>query len=70
MADSGLHVMPFEVRAKPRAKIVRGDGLTNRTDIVALTLDREQHGPADCARRDPLPAPREFAQRQRVFLKD
>ncbi len=52
MADAGLHVVTFEIRAQFAAQLVRGRGLADRADVVALALHREQHGAADGARVD------------------
>src|SRR6516165_5906258 len=50
MADAGLHVVALEIGTQLPAKVVRGDRLANRADVVALALDGQQHGAADCAR--------------------
>src|SRR5262245_9916299 len=70
MPDPGLHVMALEIGAQSAAQVVRGRGLADRADVVALALDREQHGAPDRPRLDPLALPFELADRQRTFLKD
>src|ERR1700685_2535097 len=70
MADAGLHVMPFKIRTKVGAQVVRGNGLADRADIVAFALDLEQHGAADRGGLDLLSAPLKLAERKGVFLED
>jgi hypothetical protein len=70
MTDAGLHVVALQIRPQLAAHVVRGDRLTDGADVVALALDRQQHGAANGARVDALPVPFELAERQRVFLED
>ena len=60
MADPGLHVVPFEIRAQSRAQVVRSCRLADGADVVALTLDRQQHAALDGARLDALALPFEL----------
>ena len=64
MTDAGLQVVAFEIRPQLAAQIVRRDGLANRTDVVTLAFDGEQHGLADRGRINPMAVPFQFAQRQ------
>ena len=47
VADAGLQVVAFAVGEDVLAQGVGGHGLADRADVVALALDREQHGLAD-----------------------
>src|SRR5262245_56172338 len=67
--DAGLHMVSLEIGPQPRAQLVRGRGLADGADIVALAFDREQHGALDGARLDPLAAIFEPARRQNVLLE-
>ena len=49
---------------------MRGRGLADRADVVALAFDREQHRALDRPRLDRLALPFELAERQRTFLED
>ena len=49
---------------------MRGRGLADRTDIIALAFDGEQHGAPDGARLHALPAPFKPARGKGKFLKD
>ena len=64
MADAGLHVVALAIGPQAGAEIVRGRGLADRADVVALAFDREQHGAPDRPRLDRLALPFELAERQ------
>ena len=68
--DSRLHVVPLEIGTKPGAEIVRGRGLTDGADVVALAFGREQHRALDRPRLGRFAPPFELAKRQRAFVKD
>src|SRR5271169_3717008 len=61
--DTGLHVVALEIGPQLAAQVVRGDRLADGADVVALALDRQQHGLADRARIDLLAVPFQFAER-------
>src|SRR5262245_31659255 len=67
--DAGLHVVALEIGPQARAQLVRGRGLADGTDIVALAFDREQHGALDGARLDPVAPVVEPAGRQEMLLE-
>ena len=69
MADAGLHVVALEIGPQLAAQIVRGHGLADGADVVALAFDGQQHGFADRARIDTLAVPFELAERQRMVLE-
>src|SRR5262245_49371478 len=69
MSDAGLHVMALEIGTQSRAQLVRGRGLADGADVVALAFDSEQHGALDGARLDPLAAIFQLARRQDVLLE-
>ena len=58
VTGTGLHVMRLEIRAQSGAKVVRGERLPQRTDVVALPFDREQGSSANGAEIDLAPAPK------------
>src|SRR4029077_1803498 len=68
--DPGLHMMLFEIGAQAGAEVVRGGGLADSADVVALAFDRKQHCTLDRPRFDRFALPLELAERQRTFLKD
>ena len=51
MAGAGLMVMALKIGPEPSAELVRGDGLSDSADVVALTLDGEERGAPDGAGR-------------------
>ena len=55
MADAGLQMVALQVGPQARAELVRGDGLADGADVVALALHRQQRGAADRARVDRRP---------------
>ena len=65
-----LHVVGFHVGPQSGAKIVRGERLPKRADVVALTFDRQQCGAPDRPRFDRAPAPFERSLGECVVLKD
>src|SRR6204780_1139110 len=70
MADAGLHVVALEIGAQLAAQIVRGDGLADGADVVALAFDGEQHGAPDRGRIDTITVPLQLAERQYEILKN
>ena len=69
VADAGLHVVLAHVRAQARAQVLRGQGLADAADVVALAFDGQQRGAADARRLDAAAAPLQFAARQVVALE-
>src|SRR5882757_9280173 len=69
VADAELQVMALEMRAQTRAHLVSSHRLAHSTDVVALALDREQHGTANRAWLDLVAVPCERSARQRMLLK-
>src|ERR1700704_5898843 len=57
VADAELQVMALEMGAQTRAHLVSSHRLAHGTDVVALALDREQHGAANRARLDFVAVP-------------
>ena len=59
----------LQIWPQARAEVVRGDRLADRADVVALALDREQHGAPDRGRIDLLAVQLELAERQAMLLE-
>jgi hypothetical protein len=70
MAGAGLQVPALAERRERYTEVVRGRGLADAADVVALALDRQQRGARDRRRIDRPPAPRELAAGEQVLLED
>ena len=70
MADACLHVVALQIRPQFAAKFMRRHRLADGANIVALALDREEHGLADGIRVDTLAVPLQPTERERMVLKD
>src|ERR1700723_4644667 len=69
MTDAGLHVMHLAIGAHAGAKVLRCQGLADRTDIVLLALDRHQAHPLDRGRIHRTAAMHQLALWQKGLLK-
>ena len=67
--DARLQVVDLQVGPHAGAQVLRGDGLADGADVVALALDGEQRGAADGGGVDLALAHREHAARQVVGLE-
>lgn len=70
VADARLEMMVFLTGSQVATEVVRRECLSDGTDVIAFTLDREQRGALNGARVDASALPFQSAARECVFLED